>query len=180
MPSYSRFQTNLLTRFVDKMCILFYTHPPYLLLHYKPSALQVRIPEKNALNANTNLQFTAAVPNYNRSSQLRQNSSQQGSETHSTTTAQFTTAEASGSVNVSSHSSSRTQVHLAAEWRTVAHTGLLGLTFRKFTRMENAHAVRKKTFVYIATGKTEHPRAFSSRYAHSSGVTRGLSHGECV
>jgi len=45
------------------------------------------------------------------------------------------------------------------------------------TRIENAHKVRKKTFVFIITGKREHLRAFSNRYAYSSGVTRGLSLG---
>jgi len=31
--SYSRLQTNGLTKFVDTACILFYTHSPYSLLH---------------------------------------------------------------------------------------------------------------------------------------------------
>jgi len=33
MTSYLRLQTNDLAKFVDAICILFYTHSPYLLLY---------------------------------------------------------------------------------------------------------------------------------------------------
>jgi len=54
--SYSCFQTNVLTKFVDTICIFVYTHSPYFICHcteYKVSALQVRISEEKTLNALT-------------------------------------------------------------------------------------------------------------------------------
>jgi len=65
MTTYLRFYGKALPKFVDTICILFYTHCSYSLLHncmchcidYKLSALQVKIPEVNALNATTQ-QFT--------------------------------------------------------------------------------------------------------------------------
>jgi len=53
--SFPCFQTNVLAKFVDIICI-FYIQSPYFMCHwteYKLSALQVRISEKNKLNATT-------------------------------------------------------------------------------------------------------------------------------
>jgi len=49
------FPNNVLAKFVDIMCIFFYTHS-LILCHctaYKLSALQVRISEENTINATT-------------------------------------------------------------------------------------------------------------------------------
>jgi len=50
------FQTNVLAKFVDIIRIFFYIHSPYFMCRcseYKLSALQVRLSEKNKLNATT-------------------------------------------------------------------------------------------------------------------------------
>jgi len=50
LTSYSCFQTHVLAKFVDIVCIFFYTHSPYFMCHcteYKLLALQVEIPEEN-------------------------------------------------------------------------------------------------------------------------------------
>ena len=54
LTSYSCFQTNVLTKFVDTICIFLYTHSPYFICHcteYKLLALQVRISEEKTLIA---------------------------------------------------------------------------------------------------------------------------------
>ena len=64
LTSYSCFQTNLLAKFVDIICIFFYIHSPYFMCHcteYKLLALQVRISEENALNATTQQFITAKI-----------------------------------------------------------------------------------------------------------------------
>jgi len=56
VTSYSCFQTNVLAKFVDIICIFFYTHSPYFMCHCtesKLSAFQVRISEEIKLNAAT-------------------------------------------------------------------------------------------------------------------------------
>jgi len=53
LTSYSCFQTNVLAKFVDIICMFFYTHSPYFMCHcteYKLSALRVRISGENKLN----------------------------------------------------------------------------------------------------------------------------------
>jgi len=62
MRSYSCFQTNVLAKFVDIICIFFYTHSPSFMCHcteYKLSALQVEISEENKLNTTTQQFITA-------------------------------------------------------------------------------------------------------------------------
>jgi len=66
LKSYSFFQTNVLAKFVDIICMLFYdTHSPFLFLchfpEYKLSALQVRISEEKTLNATTQQFITAQI-----------------------------------------------------------------------------------------------------------------------
>ena len=54
LTSFPCFQTNVLAKFVDIICIFFYIHSPYFICHcteYKQSALQVTLSEKNKLNA---------------------------------------------------------------------------------------------------------------------------------
>ena len=66
LPSYSCFQTNVLAKFVDTICIFFYsTHTLlYFICHcteYKLSALQVRISDKNTQNTMTQQFITAKI-----------------------------------------------------------------------------------------------------------------------
>jgi len=58
------FQTNILAKFVDIICIFFYIHSLYFMCHcteYKLSALQVRLSKKNKLNATTQQFITAKI-----------------------------------------------------------------------------------------------------------------------
>jgi len=62
LASYWCFQTNVLAKFIDKICIFFNTRSPYFMCHcteYKLPALKVRISEENTFNATTQ-QFTTA------------------------------------------------------------------------------------------------------------------------
>jgi len=77
LTSYSCFQTNVLAKFVDKICIFFYTHSPYFMCHCtecKLLALQFRLSEENKLNATTQQFITAKISGC---------ALKQGSETHS-------------------------------------------------------------------------------------------------
>ena len=56
LPSYAYFQTNVLAKFVDIMCIFFYKHSPYFIcygIENKPSVLQVKISEGYKLDVTT-------------------------------------------------------------------------------------------------------------------------------
>ena len=56
------FPNNVLAKFVDIICIFFYTHYLYFLCHcteYKLSALQVRVSEEKKSNATTQQLITA-------------------------------------------------------------------------------------------------------------------------
>jgi len=62
LTSHSCFQTNILAKFVDIICIFFYMHSPYYMCHcteYKLLAIQVRISEENKLSAATQEFITA-------------------------------------------------------------------------------------------------------------------------
>jgi len=64
LTSFSCFQTNILAKFVDIICIFFYIHSHYFTCHcteYKLSALQVRLSKKNKLNATTQQFITAKI-----------------------------------------------------------------------------------------------------------------------
>jgi len=64
LTSYSRFQTNVLAKFVDIICIFFYMHSPYFMCQcteYKLSPLQVRISKENKLNATTQQFITTKI-----------------------------------------------------------------------------------------------------------------------
>ena len=68
LTSYSCFQTNLLAKFVDIICIFFYIHSPYFMCHFTEYqlllALKVRISEVNTLNATTQQFITAKISGY--------------------------------------------------------------------------------------------------------------------
>ena len=77
LTSFPCFQTNVLAKVVDVICMFFYIHSPYFMCHctkYKLSALQVRLSEKNRLDATTQQFITAKISGC---------VLKQGSETHS-------------------------------------------------------------------------------------------------
>ena len=77
VTSHSCFQTNVLAKFIDTICMFLHTHSPYFSCYcteYKPSALQVRISEENTLVATTQ-QFIAE--------KISRWALKQGSKTHS-------------------------------------------------------------------------------------------------
>jgi len=78
LTTYSCFQTNVLAKFVDKVCFFFfYNHSPYFMCQcteYKLSALRVGISDENKRNPTTQQFITAKISGC----ALRQ-----GSKTHS-------------------------------------------------------------------------------------------------
>ena len=70
------FQTNVLAKFVDIVCIFFYIHSHYICrcTGYELSALQVTLSGKNKLNVTTQQFITAKITGY---------ALKQGNETHS-------------------------------------------------------------------------------------------------
>jgi len=77
LTSQSCFQTNVLAKFVDIICIFFYNHSPYFMCHcteYKLSALQVRLSVENKLNTTTRQLLAAKISGC---------ALNQGSKTHS-------------------------------------------------------------------------------------------------
>jgi len=64
LTSFPCFQTNVLAKFVDIVCIFFDINSPYFMFHcteYELSALQVRHSGKNKLNTTTQQFITAKI-----------------------------------------------------------------------------------------------------------------------
>jgi len=77
LTTHSCFQTNVLAKFVDIVCIFFYNHFPYFMCYcteYKLSALQVGISDENKLNPTTQQFISAKISGC---------ALKQGSKTHS-------------------------------------------------------------------------------------------------
>ena len=77
LTSFPCFQTNVLAKFVDIVCIFFYIQSPYYIcrcIEYELSALQVRLSWKNKLNATKQQFITAKITGC---------ALKQGNETHS-------------------------------------------------------------------------------------------------
>ena len=141
LTSYSCFQTNLLAKFVDIICIFFCIDSPYFMCRcteYQLSALQVRISEENTLNATTQQFITAKISGC---------TLKQGSKTLINASAQFTTTKWDCAI-------------MSCRIRAVEHrksaTGLADAQSRlkdrillNCTKIENAHKVRKKTFDFL-------------------------------
>ena len=112
LTSFTCFQTNVLATFVDIICTFFYIHSPYFMSHcteYKLWALQVRLSEKNTINATTQ-QFI--------STKISGCALKQRNETLIPTSEQFTIAK-SGCAKVSSNTSSwALKVCSWTGWRT--------------------------------------------------------------
>ena len=138
LTTYSCFQTNVLAKFVDIVCIFFYNHSPYFMCHFtehKLSALQVGILDENKLNPTTQQFITAKILGC---------ALKQGSKTHS-------------SLRQSNLQLQNEAVLMSCRIRAVEHrkcaVGLTGATHPSLqdrillnhTSIENAHKVRKKT-----------------------------------
>jgi len=139
LTSFSCFQTNVLAKFVDIICIFLYIHSPYFMYHcteYKLSTLQVRLSEKNKLNAMTQQFITAKISGC---------VLKKGSETHSSLR--------QSNLQLQNQATLRSrQIRAVAYWRYAAglagaHPGLQDGILLNYTRIANAHKVRKKTFV---------------------------------
>ena len=136
----SCFQTNVLAKFVDIICIFFYTHPRYFMCHcteYKLSALQVRISEENKLNATTQQFITAKISGC---------FLKQGSKTYH----HYVRAIYKGKIKLrwclfEYEQLSKESVRL--DW--LAHPVLQDWILLNYTRIENAHEIRKKTFNFV-------------------------------
>ena len=77
LTSFPCFQTNVLAKFVDIICMFFYTHSPYFMCRCtedKLSVLQGRLSEKNKLNVTTQQFITAKISGW---------ALKHGNETHS-------------------------------------------------------------------------------------------------
>ena len=140
LTSFTCFQTNLLGKFVDIICTFFYIHTPYFMCHcteYKLWALQVRLSEKNNINAATQQFITAKISGC---------ALKQVSETHSSLR--------QSNLQLQNHAARRSrQIRAVEHWRCAAwlagaHPGLRDRILLNYTRTENAHKVRKKTFVF--------------------------------
>jgi len=140
LTSLPCFQTNVLAKFVDIICTFFYIHSHYFMHHcteYKLSALQVRLPKKNKLNATTQQFITAKISGC---------ALKQGSETQSSLH--------QSNLQLQNHAALRSrQIRAVEHWRCAAglagaHPGLQDRILLNYTRIENAHKVRKKTFVF--------------------------------
>jgi len=115
--------------------IFFCTHSPYFICHwteYKLSALQVRISEENTLNATTQQFITARISGC---------VLKQGSKTHSSNLQlQNEAALMSCRIRAVEH-------RKCAIWLAGAPSGLQDRILLNYTRIKNAHEVRKKFFV---------------------------------
>ena len=143
LTSFSCFQTNVLAKFVDIICIFFYTHSPYFMCHcieYKLSTLQVRISGEDTPNA-TPLQVISAkisgcaLKQWNKThSSLRQSNLQ----------LQIQAALMSRPIRVVEHRK------CAGGW--LAHTPVCKIKSYKTTqelRMRIKHARRLSLFCYV-------------------------------
>jgi len=138
LTSFPCFQTNVLAKFVDILCIFFYIHSHYFMCHcteYKLSALQARLSKKNKLNATTQQFITAKISGC---------TLKQGSETQSSLH--------QSNLQLQNEAALRTrQIRAVEHWRCAAglagaHPGSQDRILLNYTRIENAHKVCKKTF----------------------------------
>ena len=139
LTSYSCFPTNVLAKFVDIIGIFFYTHSPYFMCHCtecKLSALQVTISEENKLNVTTQKFITAKIS----ACVLKQGSKTDSSLRQSNLQLKNETALMSCRIRAVAYIES-----VRLDW--LAHTiGLKDRILLNYTRIENAHKIRKKTF----------------------------------
>jgi len=141
LTSQSYFQTNVLAKFVDLICIFSYIHSPYFMGHcteYMLPALQVMLSEENKLNATTQQFISAKISGC---------ALNQGSKTHS--------SMRQCNLQLQNETALMSCPIRAVEYRRCAaglggaHAGVQDRILLNYTRIENAHEVRKKTFVFF-------------------------------
>jgi len=140
---YSCFQTIGLAKYVDIICIFFYTHFPliYFICHcteYILSALQVMISEENKLNATTQ-QFTSAKIS---GCELKQESKTHSSPSQSTLQFHDEAALMSCRIRAVEHKK-------CAAGLSDPHHGLKDRILLNGTCTENPHKVHKKTRSFL-------------------------------
>jgi len=130
------FPNNILDKFVDTICIFFCTRSLYFMCHcteYKLSALQARIWEETTINATTREFITAKISGC---------ALKQGSKTYSSLRQkqlQNQAALMSCRIQAAEHRKCTAEL-------TGAYPGLQDRILLKYTKIENVHEVRKKTF----------------------------------
>jgi len=161
LTAYSCFKTNVLAVFVDIICMFLYTHSPYFMGHctdYKQSALQVQISEENKLNATTQQFITAKIS----SCALKQRSKTHSSLRQSNLQLQN---EAVANANVLPHTNVNVLSHTSGHRKCAAglaraHHGLRDGILLNYTRIENAHKVRKKTINFLLCKEVQQTFSF--------------------
>jgi len=132
-------------------CIFFYTHSPYFMCHCtecKQSTLQVRLSEENKLNATTQQFITATA-------KISGCALKQGSETH-LSLRQSHLSLLNGAALRSC------KIRAVENWRCAAglageDPGLRDQILLNYTRIENAHKICQKTFVFCDVQKSTGP-----------------------
>ena len=141
LTSYSCFQTNVLAKFVDIICLFSYIHSPQFMCHwteYKLSALQVRISEENTLNDTTQQFITAKISGC---------TLKQGSKTHLSlrqSNLQWQNEAALMSCRIWAVEHRKCAAGLAGAYPDLQDRILLN-----YTRIVNAQKVRKWTFDFL-------------------------------
>jgi len=151
LTSYSRFQTNVLARIVDIICMFFYIHCPYFMCHcteFKLLALQVKLSEENTPSAIQQF-ITANISGC----ALKQGSKTRSSMHQSNLQLPNEAAEMSCRIRAVEHRKSATG-------RAGAHPGLKDQILLNHIRTENAHKVRKKTFDFLLFIKVQQTFSF--------------------
>jgi len=141
LTSYSCFQTKVLAKFVDFICLFFYSHSPYFMCHcteYKLSAFQVRTSEETKLNATTQQFITAKISGW----ALKQRNKTHTSLSQSNLQLQNLAALMYRGIRAVEHRK------CAAEL-SGAHPGLQDRILLSYTRIENPHKTRTKAFVFL-------------------------------
>ena len=141
LTSYSCSQTNVFAKFVDTICTFCYTHSPYFMCdctEYKLSALQVTISEENKLNATTQQFIMAKIPGC---------ALKQGSKTHSSL--RQSDLQLQNQAARMSYWIRAVELRKCAAGLSNASSGLQDRILLNYTRIENAHKVRKKTFGFL-------------------------------
>ena len=130
-----------MAKFVDIICIFFYKHSPYLMCHcteYKLSALHFRLSEENKLNATTQQFIIAKISGC----VLKQGSKTHSSLSQSNLQWQNLAAIMSSQIRGVKH-------RKCAAGLGGAHSGFKDRILPNYTRIENAHKLRKKTFDFL-------------------------------
>ena len=150
LTSYSSFQTNILAKFVDIICIFLYTYSPYFMCQmcqcteYKLSALQVRISQENRLNATTQQFITAKISGC----ALKQASKIRSSLRQSILQLQNEAVLMSRRIEAVEHRKCGTGL-------SDANPGLQNRILLNYTRIGNAHKVHKKTFDFLLCAEVQ-------------------------